>query len=173
MKPASLFIGLCVAVLGAGAAWSEMAVVRMKATAESGAIAGTVTLTETGKGLKLVALLTGVPAGDHGFHIHEFGSCEDSGKAAGSHYNPKSSKHGDLLKEGHGKAHAGDMGSVSADKDGKAALDVLLPEVGLSSGTFNVGGRSLILHDKPDDFSQPAGNAGARIACGVIAITAR
>ena len=173
MRITSLFIGLCVTVLGAGSAWPEMAVVGMNSTAADGAIAGAVTLTETAKGLKLVALLTGVPAGDHGFHIHEFGSCEDSGKAAGSHYNPKGSKHGDLLKEGHGKAHAGDMGSITADKDGKAALEVLLPMVGLSSGTFNVGGRSLILHEKPDDLSQPAGNAGGRIACGTIAITAR
>lgn len=170
MKLKNVLGVLCVLALGARSARGENAAAALKATAEGSPVAGTVTLQETKDGLKISAKLTGVPAGDHGFHIHEFGDCGDSGKKAGGHYNPRSTKHGHLMKEGARKAHAGDMGNISADKDGNAALEVVLPRQSVSSGKYNVAGRAIILHEKVDDFSQPTGNAGGRIGCGVIMV---
>lgn len=119
------------------------------------------TFTDTKAGLKISARLPVVPRGEHGFHIHQFGDCADEGKAAGGHYNPASAPHGDVVN----------LGNILAKADGTATLDVVLPMVTLSSGMFTVGVRAMVLHEKTDDFSQPAGNAGARIGCGVIAIT--
>jgi Cu-Zn family superoxide dismutase len=144
---------------------------RVTATAAGSSVYGTVKLEDTAKGLKVTAELSGVPAGDHGFHIHEFGSCEDSGKAAGAHYNPEKTPHGMIMKDGHKKAHAGDMGNITAKDDGKAVLQVVIPGVSLH-GKFPVAGRAIILHEKADDFGQPVGNAGARIGCGTIVVTA-
>ncbi len=159
-------------LLGASVGWSETGVAKIQGTSGESTIAGTVTFTDTKGGLKISARLTGVPRGDHGFHIHEFGNCADDGKAAGGHYNPASTPHGDVVKSGIKKAHGGDLGNILAKADGTATLDVVLPMVTLSSRKFTVGGRAMVLHEKTDDFSQPAGNAGARIGCGVIAITA-
>jgi Cu-Zn family superoxide dismutase len=126
---------------------------------------------ETKSGLKIKAQIKDAPAGEHGFHVHEFGSCEDSGKAAGSHYNPLKSIHGHAVRGGLKKAHAGDMGNITVNADGTAILEVVLPKaVGLVGGKYNVAGRAVILHEKADDFSQPTGNAGGRIACGVIIV---
>lgn len=159
-------------VLGATLAWAEKGVAHIKGTAEGSTISGSVTFEETKEGLKVSANLTGVPAGEHGFHIHEIGSCDDAGKAAGAHFNPLKSNHGFLMKDGMKKAHAGDMGNITAKADGSANLDVILPKkMGLTGGKYNVSGRSVILHEKVDDGSQPAGNAGSRIGCGVIVIT--
>ena len=144
---------------------------KIKGTAEGSPIEGTVTFTDTKQGLKVTAHLSGVPANEHGFHIHEFGSCDDAGKAAGGHYNPLHSNHGDAVKNGIKKAHAGDMGNITAAGDGKAVLEVVLPKVTLTGGKYDVAGRAVVLHEKADDFGQPTGNAGGRIGCGLIAIT--
>ena len=112
-----------------------------------------------------------MPPGLHGFHIHEFGGCGDSGKAAGGHYNPEGAMHGMLAKDGPHKAHAGDMGNITVDANGGATLETVLPNVHLTGGASSVAGRAVILHEKADDFSQPTGNAGGRIACGPIVIT--
>ena len=119
----------------------------------------------------MTARLTGVPPGAHGFHIHEFGSCADLGKAAGGHYNPTNTPHGDVLKSGPHHAHVGDMGNISANEKGEATLTATLKELTLSGAPHAIGGRAVILHEKEDDFSQPTGNAGGRIGCGTIVIT--
>ena len=142
----------------------------LAATAAGSTVAGVVDFEETKAGLKVTARLTGVPAGAHGFHIHEFGSCADAGKAAGGHYNPKGAPHGHAVKSGIKRAHAGDLGNVEADAKGDAVLEAVLPKVALSRGRAAVAGRAVILHEKADDFGQPLGNAGGRIGCGVIAI---
>lgn len=142
-------------------------------TAAGSAVAGTVTLQDTPKGLKVSASLTGVPAGTHAFHIHEFGSCADAAMAAGGHYNPKKSHHGFLPKDGLKKAHAGDLGNVVADASGAATLEIVLPGITLSGGKYPVAGRAFVLHEKADDFGQPVGNAGSRIGCGAIVLTAK
>ena len=145
------------------------AVAVIKATTANSEVSGVVSLEETDKGLKIEAVLENVPGpGKHGFHIHEFGSCEDEGKAAGGHYNPEAVQHGLLEKDGHQMAHAGDMGNVVVDEAGYVQYSGLLPGVSLTSGSHNVAGRAIILHEKEDDFGQPTGNAGGRIGCGAI-----
>ena len=149
----------------------ETGVAVIKGTTEGSTVGGTVTFQETKEGLQVTAKLTGLPPGTHAFHIHQFGSCADVGKAAGSHYNPMNSPHGFLPKDGMKKAHGGDMGNITAAPDGTAALEIVLRHIALSNGKFNVGGRAVIVHEKADDFSQPAGNAGGRIGCGIISVT--
>lgn len=155
------------------AACAENGTAVIKGTAEGSAAAGTVTFQDTRDGLKVTAKLAGLPPGKHGFHIHEFGSCDDAGKAAGGHYNPKSSRHGFLPKDGIHKAHGGDMGNITAGADGTAALDLVLPHITLTSGKFTVAGRAVVVHEKADDFGQPVGNAGSRIGCGAILVTGK
>jgi len=167
-----------IAVLAAAFAFTSAAsaatgMAKIKGTADGSTIDGTVKFEDTPKGLKVTAEFTGLPPGDHGFHIHENGLCDDAGKAAGSHYNPVKTPHGDVVKDGIHKAHAGDMGNITAGADGKASLEVVIPKVKLGGGDYTVGGRAVILHEKKDDFGQPVGNAGGRIGCGVIVFTAQ
>lgn len=150
---------------------AAMAKAVMKGTAPDSTIEGVVALMETPEGLKVEAHISNVPdPGEHGFHIHENGSCEDMGKAAGGHFNPGKVDHGLLPKDGHSHAHAGDMGNIIVDENGHAHLSVTLPDVGLVNGKYNVAGLTVILHEKKDDFGQPVGNAGGRIACGIIEV---
>ncbi|MGF1479994.1 MAG: superoxide dismutase family protein [Cyanophyceae cyanobacterium] len=134
-------------------------------------LSGEVLLYETSAGLRVIGNLINTPPGVHGFHIHEFGSCADQGKAAGGHYNPDGVEHGDLLADGFEHAHAGDLGNVEVSEDGTAVWEQLFPGLTLRSGNYPVAGRSFILHAAPDDLSQPTGNAGARIGCGTIRAT--
>ena len=108
------------------------------------------------------------PAGKHGIHIHENGSCEEGGMAAGGHFNPLGVPHGFLPRDGYSKAHAGDLGNIDIDDEGKGSLEIFLIGLSLSEGNKNVAGLAVILHEKEDDFNQPTGNAGGRIACGKI-----
>jgi Cu-Zn family superoxide dismutase len=167
----TLWIGL-VSLGMASAAYAETGIAVIKGTGENSNVGGTVTFQDSKEGLKVDANLTGLPPGNHGFHIHEFGSCEDSGKAAGGHYNPKGSKHGFLPTDGLHKAHGGDMGNITAGADGTAALELVLPKITLTR-KHSVAGRAVIVHEKADDFSQPVGNAGSRIGCGPILVTGK
>lgn len=134
-------------------------------------IEGSVVFVETQNGVQVTARIFNAPPGKHGFHVHEFGSCDDAGKAAGGHYNPLGVEHGYLPDKGMQHAHAGDMGNIEIAENGSGELTLHLP--GLSvDGTHGIAGRGVILHEKPDDFGQPTGNAGGRIACGTIAIVA-
>ncbi len=158
-----------------GAAFAQdkilSATAMMKGTASDSPITGSVQLTESKDGLVVEANLQNVPnPGEHGFHIHEVGSCADMGKAAGGHFNPDKMMHGMLMKDGPQHAHAGDMGNIVVDANGNAKLKVVLPDVGLENWKYNVSGLAIILHEKIDDFSQPTGNAGGRIACGIIEV---
>jgi superoxide dismutase, Cu-Zn family len=140
-------------------------------TSEESQVSGVVILEDQADGLKISASLSGVTPGNHGFHVHTFGSCEDAGKAAGGHFNPKGNPHGFLPQDGAANVHAGDMGNVVIAEDGTGELELLLEDLVIADGEINVAGRAFILHAKPDDFGQPTGNAGSRIGCGVIAIT--
>jgi len=153
------------------AVWGETGTAVMKGTTPDSKLGGTVTFKDTKEGLKVTARLAGLTPGAHAFHIHQFGDCGDTGMASGGHFNPKHAPHGFLPKDGMKKAHAGDMGNITALEDGTAALDITLSRVSLSGGRLSVAGRAVIVHEKADDFSQPAGNAGGRAGCGVIAIT--
>ena len=147
---------------------ASSATAEIKGTDASSSILGTVTFTEVPEGLRVEAEVSGVPAGRHGFHIHEKGDCGDHGIACGGHFNPDGVGHGDLLKDGFAHAHAGDLGNIEVGPDGTGKLDKTFPGLTLSEGKYSVLGRSVILHEKEDDFGQPTGNAGGRIACGVI-----
>ena len=142
------------------------AIVVLIPTATGGKIAGTITFTKTDKGTEVKADLTGVPAGKHGFHIHEFGDASSpDGKAAGSHFDPKMAKtHGDPSKKG--VRHLGDLGNITADDAGKAAYDELFPDLPIEV----ILGHGVVVHEKADDFGQPVGNAGGRLAVGVIGV---
>ncbi len=132
---------------------------------------GEATLTETPQGVKIVLKVEKIPPGIHAFHIHEKGVCAAPDfAAAGGHFNPFGKKHG--LKNSLGP-HAGDLPTVFAGPDGKGTLEATATLVTLKEGQknslFQPGGTSLVLHaNLDDDFTDPAGNAGARIACGVI-----
>lgn len=134
-----------------------------------GVAVGTATLTETPHGVLLRATLTGVPAGAHAFHIHTNGACEPPFASAGGHFNPTGRQHG--IENAMGM-HAGDMPNLQVGADGRLTVEVLAPDVTLKPGAnslFKEGGTALVLHGGADDHtSDPAGNAGPRIACGVI-----
>jgi superoxide dismutase, Cu-Zn family len=161
---------LSIAFITAGAL-ADTGGANIKGTGMNSLLKGTVTLTDTSGGIKVAAHLTGVPPGQHGFHIHEFGSCDDMGKAAGGHYNPANAMHGMVVKDGIMKAHAGDLGNMTVGTDGTVTLEAVIPDVTLSGSKASVAGRAFIVHEKVDDFSQPVGNAGSRIGCGTIIIT--
>lgn len=140
----------------------------LEATAEGSPVTGDIRFYETEKGLQAVVEVSGVvKPGKHGIHIHEFGNCEDSGNAAGSHYNPHGVKHGHVEHDGLEGAHLGDMGNIEIDENGSGKLTVDMP----GSSVFGENGienHAVILHEDEDAFVQPTGNAGGRIACGVI-----
>jgi Cu-Zn family superoxide dismutase len=129
---------------------------------------GVVTFTKEDGGVRVVAKLTGVPKGVHGFHIHEFGDCSSpDGSAAGGHFNPTGTAHAGPAAE---KRHMGDLGNITADDQGNASLDYVDKHLAMS-GANAILGHAVILHANPDDFTtQPTGNAGGRIACGVIGV---
>jgi superoxide dismutase, Cu-Zn family len=131
-------------------------------------VEGIVTFTKSRNEIKIVADVTGLSPGKHGFHIHEFGDCSSpDGKAAGGHFNPTNNPHAGHDAE---QRHEGDMGNLDADSAGKAHLE-LTDSMMTMSGEKSIIGRGVIVHEKADDLkSQPVGNAGGRLACGVIGI---
>ena len=161
----------CMASLAYAGTQGKTAKVVITATDAGAAVLGEVNFVENGDGVEATAHLAGVSAGMHGFHVHENGSCEEAGKAAGGHFNPDQVQHGDLHKDGFGKAHAGDLGNITIDADGSGDYSAFLKGLSLSAGKYNIVGKAVILHEKVDDFGQPTGNAGGRIGCGIIEIT--
>ncbi|MFT3830842.1 MAG: superoxide dismutase family protein [Opitutaceae bacterium] len=131
-------------------------------------VRGTVRFTKVEGGVRIVADLTGLTPGLHGFHVHEFGDATSAdGSAAGGHFNPAHAAHGG---PGAAERHAGDFGNLEADADGHARLDRVDPALSLD-GPHSIIGRGLIVHAAADDLkTQPTGNAGGRVACGVIGI---
>jgi Cu-Zn family superoxide dismutase len=165
----ALLAAVAVALFGASASAQEptKAVAVLHPT-KGNNVEGTVTFIKSGAEMKIVADVTGLTPGKHGFHIHEFGDCSSpDGKAAGGHFNPTNNPHA-----GHDAAqrHEGDMGNLEADASGKAHLE-LTDNMMMMSGEKSIIGRGVIVHEKEDDLhSQPVGNAGGRVACGVIGI---
>lgn len=136
----------------------------------AGKAVGTATLTETKTGISIALDLTGLPAGEHAIHIHQNAKCEAPAfTTAGGHFNPTAMKHGLENPEGH---HAGDMKNFMVAADGTSKAKVIDDAVTVADGPksiFTGGGTALVIHAAPDDMkTDPAGNAGARIACGVI-----
>ncbi len=173
MKMNLLAAGAIIAGLGTASAWADTGKALIHSTSTSTVVSGMVTLQDTPQGLKIDADVMSAPPGLHAFHIHEFGSCDDQAKAAGSHYNPAGHQHGNTIKDGVAKTHAGDFGSLTIDAKGQGTLHAVIPGLQLSKGDMPVAGRAFVLHEKADDFSQPTGNAGGRIGCGTIIITGK
>jgi Cu-Zn family superoxide dismutase len=150
-----------------GAAPATKAVAVLSPLKGSG-VKGLVTFEAVEHGVRVVADLTGLTPGKHGFHIHEFGDCSsDDGSSAGGHFNPAGMPHSMPSSD---KRHAGDMGNIEAGADGKAHMDYVDAVMSLT-GDHAITGHAVIVHEKEDDLkTQPTGNAGARVACGVIGI---
>jgi len=132
----------------------------------SSGVSGTVTFTKTDSGVRVQALVKGLKPGDHGFHIHEFGDCSaPDGTSAGGHFNPAGSPHAGPHDA---QRHAGDMGNITAGADAGGSVDYVDSQAAFD-GPNNILGRGVIVHEKGDDLkTQPTGNAGGRVACGII-----
>ena len=134
---------------------------------EGNRVTGTVTFMEVEDGVRVDAEIHGLTPGKHGFHVHEFGDCgAPDASSAGSHFNPTNKQHGgaDSLER-----HVGDMGNIEADASGEAKLNYLDHKMSLADDKRSIIGRAVIVHAKPDDLkSQPSGDSGDRVACGVI-----
>lgn len=131
-------------------------------------VMGTVTFTAGADGVHVVADLTGLKPGKHGFHVHEFGDCSSAdGSSAGGHFNPDKHEH---AGPDAAQRHAGDLGNIEADASGKAHLEMTDKMMKLS-GDHSIVGHAVIVHEKADDLkTQPTGDAGGRQGCGVIGI---
>jgi Cu-Zn family superoxide dismutase len=129
---------------------------------------GEATFEQVGSKVRVVVVVQDLgPEQDHGFHIHEVGDCSSGdGMSAKDHFNPFGKAHG---PQGSTERHAGDLPALKADKAGRARVDVEIDLITLTAGPGSIVGRGLIVHASPDDYrTQPGGNSGARIACGVI-----
>jgi len=127
---------------------------------------GEVTFEQDGDKVRVLANVQGLKPGKaHGFHIHEVGDCSSGdGMSTKGHFNPEGRMHGYP-----GSGHAGDLPALLADAHGHAKFDVVTTGISIGSGPDDIVGRGLIVHADPDDYkTQPTGNSGARIACGVI-----
>jgi len=132
-------------------------------------VKGTIHFTATADGVvEIRGELSGLKPGKHGFHIHEFGDVSSADpKCHGGHFNPEKKKHG---APDAAERHIGDLGNINADGRGKAEIKMTDKLIALS-GPHSIVGRAVIIHEKPDDFTQPVGNAGGRIAGGVVGIS--
>lgn len=162
----------------AGLAGSLVAIAVLPASAQTakatlknadGKEVGTAQLTQAAAGGVLITLaVNGLPAGDHAFHIHAVGKCEPPFTSAGGHFNPTKKKHGMFSPEGH---HAGDMPNLHIPAGGALSVDVVNDAITLEKGKGpnDANGLSLIIHAGKDDYrTDPTGEAGGRIACGIV-----
>jgi Cu-Zn family superoxide dismutase len=154
------------------AACSSIAVRALTASANLGPTkgnqaAGTVSFIQHGDKVVVDAHITGLTPGLHGFHIHEKGDCTaPDAMSAGAHFNPHKAPHAGPDSP---ERHAGDLGNLTADANGVAVYKAEVTGISLGTETDSIIGRAVIVHANPDDLhTQPAGNAGARIACGLI-----
>ncbi len=137
----------------------------LSSTSGSGA-SGTVRFEAVQNGVRIIANLSGLTPGDHGFHIHEHGDCSaPDASTAGGHFNPTNHSH---AGPDAAERHVGDLGNLTAGADGRATIDRVDSMLTLS-GPNSIVGRSVVVHAGPDDLkTQPSGGAGGRVACGVI-----
>ncbi len=162
MMAAGALVAGCAAMAPAGpSAIADLAPTR------GNSATGTVTFTQKGNVVVVYAKVSGLAPGTHGFHIHEKGDCSSGdGMSAGGHFNPLGKPHSYPTVP---DRHAGDMPMLAADAAGNAVMTAELDVITIGSGAADIVGKAVIVHKDPDDFkTQPTGNAGARVACGVI-----
>jgi len=131
---------------------------------------GSVNLTQTPQGVLINVSVKGMPPGEHAFHVHAVGKCEPPFTSAGGHFNPTNHKHGMMAPDGQ---HAGDMPNLHIPQSGDLVVEVLNPNITLEKGkpnsVYDADGSAVIIHAGKDDYkTDPTGDAGGRIACGVI-----
>ncbi len=165
---------ICVAALGLlipvmGVAQTAPAAAKAMLKNANGETVGDAVLTDTPHGVLIHVNLTHAPTGAHAFHIHETGQCQPPFTTAGDHFNPTHKQHG--LENAMGM-HAGDLPNINVPASGALTFELLAPDVTLRSGptgVFDTDGSAIVIHQTVDDYtSDPAGNAGDRVACGVI-----
>jgi len=168
MKAGMLTMVLVVTLVAVAQAQLVMKAVAVLSPTKGNSVSGTVTFTRFQTGVKIVADVSGLTPGLHGFHVHEFGDCSAPDAAsAGGHFNPTQTHHGapDMPFR-----HVGDFGNLVADASGNAHYERVDTIIVLNGGN-SVIGHALIVHEKVDDLqTQPTGNAGGRVACGVIGV---
>jgi superoxide dismutase, Cu-Zn family len=131
---------------------------------------GSAELTQTPAGVLIKLAVKGLPPGEHAFHVHAVGKCEAPFTSAGGHFNPRGKKHGIAAAEGH---HAGDMPNLHVPASGELVVEVVNAAITLAKGRpnslFGKDGTALIIHAGKDDYkTDPTGDAGGRIACGIV-----
>ena len=158
---------LAVMIAGCATTPSERSAVAVLEPTKGNTAGGKVTFVQKGDKVYVVAQVSGLSPGGHGFHIHEKGDCSaDDGMSAGGQFNPTGKRHGNPSDPDH---HAGDMPMLVADGSGNASATAEVSATTVGGGAGDVIGRSVIVHKDPDDYkTQPTGNSGARVACGVI-----
>jgi len=136
--------------------------------ASDGKVRGTIHFRKRPSGVHVQGMITGLTAGAHGFHVHEYGDCSAPDfSSAGEHFNPTRAPHGARTDA---RRHVGDLGNVEAGASGTVAIDYTDPQLRFE-GDRSILGRGVIVHEKADDFkTQPTGDAGGRLACGVIGV---
>ena len=159
-------VALCLLLACTSLAMAADAVAVMTPTAGNGTT-GTITFTKVDGGVQIDAAISGLSAsGTHAIHVHQFGDARAAdGTSAGDHYNPEGHDHGLPHVD---ERHAGDLGNLTADEQGNATLSLVVTNLSIDGHHNPVIGRSVIIHAKADDGGQPTGNAGPRIAIGVI-----
>jgi len=169
-KKRAIALTAAAALAVAGIAWGQAGA---KATAQlaptkGNTATGTATFTQRGGKVLVEVKMSGLaPGAEHGFHIHEKGDCSaDDAMSAGGHFNPLGKPHAHFSTP---DRHAGDMPALKADASGNASVAVELDVITVTDGPTGIVGRGLVVHAQPDDYkTQPTGNSGARVACGVI-----
>ena len=171
MKSLSVMVAVCLLSVGfgsmslAGDAPSIQSAIAVLHPTMGHKVTGTVRFDLVPGGVRVSGQIEGLKPGEHGFHIHEFGDCSaPDAESAGGHFNPQGMQHGPRHAD---HRHVGDLGNVKGDRSGRAVFDFVDKQLALSA----ILGRAVVVHADLDDLkTQPAGNAGARVACGVVAI---
>lgn len=146
---------------------TKLSATSVLAPTKGNSVGGSVNFTQKKGFVQIEAKISGLTAnGIHAIHIHEKGNCTGDGSSAGAHFNPANLPHGGLASV---QRHGGDLGNLSADASGQAQLSVGVSGISLGMESDSIIGRAVIVHAGADDLtSQPSGNAGARVACGLV-----
>jgi len=161
-SPCALLLAACATTAPDGP--SATATVR---PASGSQVHGSVTFTQVGSRVRITGEIAALTPGLHGIHVHEKGDCSAAdAESAGGHFNPQGKKHG---APGSSDRHGGDLGNLSANEYGRANLSIMVDGISVGKGADGVIGRAIVVHANADDLkSDPAGNSGARVGCGVI-----